>query len=353
MTVSLGELAVRFGCELRGDPDTPVDSVAALANAHPRAITFLSNAKYRAQVATTKAAAVIIDPKNADVCKVAALVCANPYATYARIAATLHPLPVRPAGVHATAVIDPQARIDPSAHIGPLCVVASGVTIGARAVIGPQCIIEEGVSIADDVHLVARVTLCRHVEVGARTIIHPGAVIGSDGFGFAPDGGGAWLKVPQVGTVRIGADVDIGANTTVDRGAIEDTVLDDGVKLDNQIQIGHNVRIGAHTAVAACVGIAGSVTIGKRCMIGGAVGISGHLAISDDVAITGLSMVSRSIHKPGIYSSGLPVSEAREWRRTVGRLKRLDIYADRLAALERATGVRAQQEEPKQDESDV
>jgi UDP-3-O-[3-hydroxymyristoyl] glucosamine N-acyltransferase len=355
MVVTLGELAVRFGCELRGDPDTPVDSVATLSNAHPRAVTFLANPKYRTQVASTKAAAVIIDPKNADACKVAALVCANPYATYARIAATLHPLPRPPAGIHATAVVADDARIDPTASIGPLCVVGPGVTVGARAVIGPQCTIESGVSIAEDVYLFARVTLCRNVQIGPRAVCHSGVVIGSDGFGFAPEPGGAWLKVPQVGSVRIGPDVDIGANTTVDRGAIDDTVIEEGVKLDNQIQIGHNVRIGAHTAIAACVGISGSTTIGKRCMIGGASGFAGHLTITDDVVVTGFTMVTRSITKPGTYSGGLPMEEARVWRRMVGRFKRLDVLAERLAAVERATGVNvnSQPDNAKQDESDV
>lgn len=357
MSVSLGELAVRFGCELRGDPNTPVDSVATLANAHPRAVTFLANPKYRSQLAATKAAAVVLDPKNADACKVAALVCPNPYATYARIAALLHPPPQPSAGVHPTAVVAPDVRIDPTASVGPLCTVASGVTIGARAVIGPQCVIESGARISDDVRLVARVTLCRDVEIGARTICHPGAVIGGDGFGFAPDGQGAWLKVPQVGSVRVGADVDIGANTTIDRGAIEDTVIGEGVKLDNQIQVGHNVQIGAHTAVAACVGISGSTTIGERCMIGGAAGISGHLTIADDVMVTGFTMVTHSITKAGVYSSGIPSEEARVWRRMIGRFKRLNLYADRLAAVERATGIRvsapeddAKRNEPTQDE---
>jgi UDP-3-O-[3-hydroxymyristoyl] glucosamine N-acyltransferase len=184
-------------------------------------------------------------------------------------------------------------------------------------------------------------------EIGPRCILHPGAVIGSDGFGNAPVKGGAWLKVPQVGSVLIGADVEIGANTTIDRGAIEDTIVEEGARLDNQIQIGHNVRIGAHTAIAACVGIAGSVTIGKRCMIGGAVGISGHITIADDVMITGFSMVTHTIEVAGVYSSGIPVEDARAWRRTVGRFKRLARTNDRLAALERKMGAPsgAQQEE--------
>ncbi|MGB8325985.1 MAG: UDP-3-O-(3-hydroxymyristoyl)glucosamine N-acyltransferase, partial [Steroidobacteraceae bacterium] len=185
--------------------------------------------------------------------------------------------------------------------------------------------------------LVARVTLGVRVQLGARTLVQPGAVIGADGFGFANERG-RWLKVPQVGSVRVGSDVEIGCNTTIDRGAIEDTVIGEGVKLDNQIQIGHNVRIGAHTAMAACVGVSGSVEIGQRCMIGGAAGIVGHLTICDDVVITGLTMVSHAITRPGVYSGGIPAEEAATWRRIVGRLKRIDSIARRVAALERRKG---------------
>ncbi|MGC1730617.1 MAG: UDP-3-O-(3-hydroxymyristoyl)glucosamine N-acyltransferase, partial [Steroidobacteraceae bacterium] len=193
--------------------------------------------------------------------------------------------------------------------------------------------------LADDVRLGARVTLCRGVQVGARSVLHPGSVIGADGFGYAPERG-TWLKVPQLGTVRIGADVEIGCNTTVDRGAIEDTVIEDGVKLDNLIQIGHNVRIGAHTAIAACTGVSGSTVIGKRCMIGGEVGVAGHLTIADDVVITGYSAVSHSIRSAGVYSSTLPTEEVHAWRRIVARFKRLGAYETRLRKVERAAGVK-------------
>jgi UDP-3-O-[3-hydroxymyristoyl] glucosamine N-acyltransferase len=170
-------------------------------------------------------------------------------------------------------------------------------------------------------------------------LVHPGAVLGSDGFGFAPERG-AWVKVPQLGGVQVGADVEIGANTTIDRGAIGDTVIEEGVKLDNQIQIGHNVRIGAHSVLAACTGVSGSATIGRHCMVGGAVGIVGHLSICDETIITGYSMVSHSIRRPGVYSSGIPVEEAGVWRRIVGRVKRIDSWAARLAAVERKTNIR-------------
>ena len=338
MAVSLGELAVRFGCELRGDPDTRVDSVATLANAHPGAVSFLANPRYRRQLEGTRAGAVVLDAESAASCPVAALISDNPYATYARIATLLYPLPAAPPGVHPSAVVAADARIDPTAHVGPMAVVGARCVIGPRAFVGPHCVLEEDVQLAEDVRLVARVTLCRGVTVGARTLVQPGAVIGGDGFGFAQERG-TWLKVPQVGSVRIGADVEVGANTTIDRGAIEDTIIEEGVKLDNQIQVGHNVRIGAHTAIAACVGISGSTTIGRRCMIGGAVGIAGHLSICDDTSITGYTMVSHSITRPGVYSSGIPAEDARTWRRIVGRLKRVDLLARRVSNLERAAGV--------------
>jgi UDP-3-O-[3-hydroxymyristoyl] glucosamine N-acyltransferase len=347
MSASLGELAVRFGCELRGDPAVIVDSVGTLSSAGPRSITFLANPKYRNQLADTKAAAVILDEKNAGASPIPALVSENPYATYARIAATLHPFPLPSPGIHVSAIVAGDARIDPTAYVGPLAVIEAGATVGPRAFVGPLCVVEAGVTIAEDVRLVNRVTLCRGVEIGARSVLHPGAVIGSDGFGFAPERGGVWLKVPQVGSVRIGPDVEIGANTTVDRGAIGDTVIEEGAKLDNQIQIGHNVRIGAHTAMAACSGVSGSTVIGKRCMIGGACGFNGHITVADDVVITGFTMVSRSVTKAGIYSGGIPFEEARIWRKLVGRFKRLESVTDRLDALELALGKapRTQQEE--------
>lgn len=337
MSVSIGELAVRFGCELAGDPGVTVERVATLADADGHSVAFVANPRYRAQLAGTRAAVVVLDEASAAACPVAALVCANPHATFARIATLLHPAPAGTPGVHPSAVVAPDAVIDPSAHVGALSVIATGVTVGARAYIGPQCLLEDGVAVGADVRLVGRVTLCRRVVVGERSIVQPGAVIGGDGFGFAQEGE-RWLKVPQIGSVRIGADVEIGANTTVDRGAIEDTVIEDGVKLDNLIQIAHNVRIGAHTALAALVGVSGSTSIGRRCMIGGQVGIGGHLSICDDVVITGCTMVSHSITRPGVYSGGIPLEEAHAWRRLVGRFKRLESLATRLKRLERRFG---------------
>jgi UDP-3-O-[3-hydroxymyristoyl] glucosamine N-acyltransferase len=330
--MTLGELAVRFGCELEGDPGTEVDSVATLQNAGPRSITFLANPKYRRLLAATRAAAVVLDARSAEACPVAALISANPYATYARVAALLHPESTWPAGVDAGAHISADARVAASASIAAGVVIEAGVRIGERVRIGPGCVVMRASSIGDDTRLSANVTICHGVRIGARVLIHPGAVIGADGFGLAPERG-AWIKVPQVGSVRIGDDVEIGANTTIDRGAIEDTVIEEGVKLDNQIQIGHNVQIGAHTAIAGCTGVSGSTVIGRRCMIGGMVGFAGHLSVCDDVVITGLTLVSHSIRKPGVYSSGLPADEARRWRRNAVRLRHLDELAKRVEKL--------------------
>jgi UDP-3-O-[3-hydroxymyristoyl] glucosamine N-acyltransferase len=323
MTVRLGELAVRFGCRLRGDPDIGVDSVATLEGAQAGAVAFLANARYRRFLKTTRASAVILEARFAEECPAAALLADNPYALYARIANLLHPAVTASPGVHPSAVIGAGCTIAASASIGPLVVLESGVRVGERATIGPGCVLQAGSELGDDSRLVARVTVCRGVRIGRRVLMHPGVVIGADGFGFASDAG-SWVKVPQIGGVSIGDDVEIGANTTIDRGAIEDTVIEEGVKLDNQIQIGHNVRIGAHTAIAGCVGISGSTTIGKRCLIGGQAGIAGHLTIADGVVVAGLTLVSRSLTRPGMYSSALPAQEVRRFRRNAARFRHLD-----------------------------
>jgi len=344
MSVSLGELAVRFGCELRGDPQARVEHVATLSNADSNALAFLANPRYRAQLATTRAAAVVLKPEAAADCPTHVLLAENPYATYARIAALLHPSPAAPPGVHPTALIAASARIDPSAHIGAFSSIGERTVVAERCVVGPHCVLEEDVKLAADVRLAVRVTVHRGTGIGARTVLQSGAVIGGDGFGYAPERG-TWVKVPQVGAVRIGADVEVGCNTTIDRGAIEDTVIEEGVKLDNLIQIGHNVHVGAHTVIAACTGVSGSTTIGKRCMIGGHVGFAGHISIADDVVITGFSAVSRSISSAGVYSSTIPFEEARTWRRLVARFKRSGRLEERVRELERAAGLKSRQEE--------
>jgi UDP-3-O-[3-hydroxymyristoyl] glucosamine N-acyltransferase len=320
---SLGELAVRFGLTLRGEPDLKVRSVATLSRAEPGSLSFLANSRYRRLLETTRASAVVVSAEDAAHSPVAALIHPNPYLAYARIAALMHP-EVSPApGIHPSAVVSSRARIAASASIGPLVVVEDDAEIGERVALGPGCIVQRGARIGADSVLVSRVNLYAGVTVGQRCILHAGAVVGADGFGFAQNAG-TWLKVPQVGSVRIGDDVEIGANTTIDRGAIDDTVVENGVKLDNQIQVGHNVVIGAHTAIAACTGISGSTVIGQRCMIGGMVGFAGHLTIADDVVVTGCSLVSASIKQAGSYSSGMPTVETRLWRRMVAHLRRLD-----------------------------
>jgi UDP-3-O-[3-hydroxymyristoyl] glucosamine N-acyltransferase len=331
-TATLGELAVRFGCTLKGDPDIRVAHVATLERADAQSLAFLANPRYRRFLAQTKAGAVVLDAKSAAECPVAALIAKNPYAIYARIAAVLHPAPAVAAGRHPSAVVDPSAVIDPTAAIGPLAVIGARARIGARCSVGPGCVLLDDVTLGADTRLVANVTLCSSVVVGERCLLHPGVVIGADGFGLAP-AEGEWLKVPQVGSVRIGNDVEVGASTTIDRGAIEDTVLGDGVKLDNQIQIGHNVRIGAHTAIAGCSGISGSTTVGARCMLGGMVGVAGHLTICDDVVVTGRSFVNNSIRKPGYYSGGLPFDEATRFRKNAARFTRLDELARQVRRL--------------------
>jgi len=319
---SLGELAVRFGLVLRGEPTLRISRVATLHNAGPSALSFLANSRYRKQLKTTRATAVVVTAEDAPACPAAALIDPNPYLAYARIATLLHPPPPREAGVHPSASVAADAQVPASAAIGPFAVIEDGVELGERTYIGPGCTVQSGVRIGADSRLVARVTVYRRTRIGQRCLIHAGAVIGADGFGFASDAG-VWFKVPQVGGVQIGDDVEVGANTTMDCGAIDDTVIEDGVKLDNQIQVGHNVTIGAHTAIAGCTGISGSATIGRRCMIGGMVGIAGHLTIADDVVVTGCSLVSASIKAPGSYSSGIPTDETKVWRRAVAQIRRL------------------------------
>ena len=246
---SLGELAVRFGLALRGEPELKVSRVATLSHADSGAVSFLANPRYRKQMEATRATAVLVGPENAAGCPVAALIDPNPYLQYARIAELLHPQSPDAPGIHPTAVVSPSARVAASASIGPLTVIEDEVDIGERVFVGPGSIVQRGAHVGAGSRLISRVNVCARVHIGRRCILHAGAVVGADGFGFAPDAG-TWVKVPQVGSVRIGDDVEIGANTTIDRGAIDDTVVEHGVKLDNQIQVGHNVTIGAHTAIA-------------------------------------------------------------------------------------------------------
>ena len=279
--------------------------------------------------ARTRAAAVVLAGADAADCPVVALVSRNPYADFARIAALYDARPAPQPGVHASAVVAPDAVVEAGASIGPLCVVGARTRIGAGAELGPGCVVGDDCVVGAQSRLVARVTLVARVVLGQRVLVHPGAVLGADGFGLAMDGG-RWLKVPQLGGVRIGDDCEIGANTTIDRGALGDTVLEEDVRLDNQIQIGHNCHIGAHTAMAGCVGVAGSTRIGRHCLVAGAAGISGHLVICDKVTISAMTMVTRSITEPGEYSSGLPMQDNRTWKRNIARFRHLDEIVRKL-----------------------
>lgn len=334
MGLTLGELAERTGAEVHGDATLIIEGVCTLQEGKADCISFLANPQYRKYLRDTRAGAVILSAEHVADCPGAALVSSNPYVAYARAAALLSPVPAVPPGIHPSAVVAAGSHIDSAASIGPLCVVEEGARIESNAVIGPGCVVGRGAVVGQGSHLVANVTLCHGVHLGKRCLIHPGAVIGSDGFGLANEGG-RWIKVPQVGSVRIGDDVEIGANTSIDRGALEDTVIADGVKLDNQIQVAHNVQIGAHTAVAGCVGISGSAKIGAHCMLAGGVGVVGHLDIADGTVVTGMSMVTKSITEAGVYSSGLAAMPNDQWNKIVARLKRLDDMARRLQALER------------------
>lgn len=332
---SLAELAERGGAELRGEGTIRIHGVSTLASASPSELSFLANSRYRAQLSETRAAAVVVPPDAVDECRCAALVSDNPYAAFARIAAAFSNHPTTVPGVHSSAVVDAEAQLGNGVHVGPLAVVEAGAVVGDGAVLGAGSHVGRGSRIGAGCRVGVRVTVLHDVQLGQRVIVHPGAVIGADGFGLAKDDG-HWLKVPQIAGVRIGDDCEIGANTTIDRGALEDTVLEADVRLDNQIQIAHNVVIGAHTAMAGCSAVAGSTRIGRHCMIGGGVGILGHLVIADHVVITAMSLVTHSIRESGEYSSGTPLEPNRQWRRNAVRLRQLDDLARRLRALERA-----------------
>lgn len=334
MPISLGELATQVGCELIGDPDALVYDVASLHNATPKSLTFLSNPALTKQLSGSRAAAVVLRPADAELCPVAAFVSDNPYATYAQMAALLSPQADVVPGIHASAVIASSASVDSSAQIGPNVVIGENSFVGARSDVGPGTVIGNDCRVGDDCRLLANVTLARSVTIGNRSIVHPGAVIGADGFGNAMTADG-WIKVPQLGGVSIGADVEIGANTTIDCGAIGDTKIADGVRIDNLCMIGHNVEIGEHTAMAAMAGIAGSTIVGKRCLIAGQSGAVGHISICDDVIVSAKTMISKNIVKPGTYAAGFPASTAKSWARQLARFRRLDNLIERVRKLEK------------------
>ncbi|MCX7893880.1 MAG: UDP-3-O-(3-hydroxymyristoyl)glucosamine N-acyltransferase [Burkholderiales bacterium] len=330
----LRDLVDRFGGEIVGDPDTEIERVATLRSAGPGDLSFLANPRYRNELAATRASAVVLSPAEREASALPRIVAHDPYLFFARVVDLLHPAPAPAPGVHATAVVEPGAEIAPGAAVGAHCFVGGGAAVGEGTELGPGCYVGRGARIGPGGRIAARVAIHAGCVVGARAIIHSGAVIGADGFGFARDGE-RWFKIPQIGRVVIGDDVEIGANTTIDRGALDDTVLEDDVKLDNQVQVGHNCRIGAHTAIAGCVGIAGSTAIGRNCMIGGAAMISGHLTIADNVVIAGATAITKSIAKPGYYSGLYPFEENKAWTRNAVWLRHLDALAARVRRLER------------------
>ncbi len=319
MALSLGFIVQTLGGELRGSPDQQVQKLAPLHSAGPDDLSFLSQARYRSQLETSQAGAVILAPEMQALAmgRTACILTPDPYLYFSRLTRlwrVQHPLPVR-ARIHPSAVVDPLALVAPDAVIGPLCVVEAGAEIGSATV------------------LHSRVTVGHGCRIGARCIVHAGVVIGADGFGFAPHQG-QWEKIEQLGAVRIGNDVEIGANTCIDRGALEDTVIEDGVKLDNLIQIGHNVHVGAHTAMAGCAGVAGSAKIGAHCTVGGGAVVLGHLTLVDGVHVSAASVVTRSILQPGHYTGMFPLDENSQWEKNAASLKQLSRLRDRVRQLE-------------------
>jgi len=330
---SLAELAGQFGGTVIGDAAVRIRQVAPLETAGPGDLSFLTNRKYQKLLSTTRAAAVLLAQDCADATQLPRIVCKNPYASYARIAALINP-EVRPAaGIHAKAVVDAQATVAPSASVGPCAVIEKGAKIGDRVVIGANCFVGQGARIGAHSHLHPNATVYHDCIIGERVILHSGVVIGADGFGMAMDEG-RWLKIPQIGRVVIGDDVEVGASTTIDRGALDDTVIGEGVKLDNQIQIGHNCHIGAHTAIAGCTGIAGSTRIGKYCMLGGNAMISGHLTIADRVVVSGGTLVAKSIPEAGTYTAVFPMQPHAQWLKNAALVRHLHELMERVRSLE-------------------
>jgi UDP-3-O-[3-hydroxymyristoyl] glucosamine N-acyltransferase len=335
MPARLGDVVAQLGGELHGDPDGVIEQVASLEAAGPQHIAFMSGPKYRKALDQSQAGVVIVSPADGAGLERPHIGVRNPSLYFARVAQLLNPEPRFVPGIQPGAMVAPDAVIDPSAHIAAGAVIGARVRIGASSVIGAGSVVGDDCVIGTATRLHARVTLYARCVIGDRCVLHSGSVIGADGFGFAREADASWVKIPQIGRVLIGNDVEVGANTTIDRGALDDTVIGNGVKLDNLIQIAHNVRIGEHTAMAACTGVAGSTHIGRRCMIGGSVNIMGHSEIADDVIVSAVTFVSKSITDAGVYTGSLPSMEHREWSRNFARIRQLDSMADRLRSLER------------------
>ncbi len=333
-TYTLAELAQCTGAQLRGDGDCVISGVESLNGAGPGQISFFNNSKYRRYLADTAASAVILRPEDAHDCPCSALLTDNPYLAWARVTACFARQDRLEPGIHPTAVVHALADVHESAAVAAGSVVGEGAMLGPDVQVGPHCVIGRNVILGRGTRLVASVTVLDGVSIGEDCLIHPGAVIGSDGFGLANDQG-RWEKVAQLGSVTIGNNVEIGANTTIDRGAIHDTVIADGVKLDNQIQVAHNVEIGENTAIAACTGISGSTRIGAGCTLAGGVGVVGHIELADGVHVSGASVVSRSLKEPGVYTGGVLAMPHKTWQKNIARIKQLDDMARRLRKLEK------------------
>lgn len=330
---SLADIAALLGGDVLGDAQTRISQVATLASAGAGDIAFLANKKYRSQLQTTAAAAVILAPDAADGFAGPRIVTSNPYAYYARVATLLNPAAVATPGIHPTAVVE--SVVPASVSVGPHACIGKNVCIGEGSAIHSGCVIGDGVSIGDGSILYANVTIYHGCRIGNRAIVHSGVVIGADGFGFAPDGKN-WVKIPQIGAVVIGDDVEIGANTTIDRGALDDTVIGDGCKIDNLVMIGHNCNIGPYSVIAGCTGMAGSTTLGEHCILGGASMISGHLQLAPNTTISGASTVMRSILEPGgVYASVFPLDSYEHWMRNASHIRRLSKLAERVSSLEK------------------
>tara|TARA_R110001599_G_scaffold86669_5_gene232318 strand:- start:3484 stop:4545 length:1062 start_codon:yes stop_codon:yes gene_type:complete len=332
--LSLSTIAEIVDARLVGNPDQLICGLAALQDAGPNQLSFLSSSQYRKYLGSTGAGAVLLTESDAGDFPGNALIVANPYVAYARLSHRFDPKPLAVPGIHPSAVVEADAQVDPTASIGPGAVISSGAQVGAGTVIGAQCFVGARSVVGSDGWLAPRVSIYHDVHIGDRVVIQSGAVLGSEGFGFANDRG-HWEKIAQIGGVVVGDDVEIGANTTIDRGALAETRIGNGVKLDNQIHIAHNVHVGDHTAIAACVGISGSTRIGRHCTIAGGVGMVGHIEICDNVFVTGMTMVTRSITEPGAYSSGTAMQPAVEWRKSVARFRHLDSLAKKVQRLEK------------------
>ena len=335
-TFSLAALARHLGGTLTEGDDILVRGLSTLQSAGPESLSFFANGRYLHQLRETCAAAVLLAPEHRDDCPVPAILVDNPYLAFARASQLFDWRQAVTPGVHATAVVADDAQVDASAELGPHVVVESGAQIAAHAVIGPGSVVGRDCRIGENTRLEANVTLYANVRIGRDALIHSGTVIGADGFGFAPTPQG-WEKVCQLGGVVVGDRVEIGSCVSIDRGALDDTVIGDGVKLDDQVLIAHNVVIGRDTAIAGCTAVAGSTRIGERCTIAGLSGITGHLQIADGTHVTAMSLVSRSIKQPGVYSSGTGLEPHRQWKRNVVRFRQLDELARRVRKLEQAT----------------